>query len=343
MEHVTLKKGAKYFYISFFLVITIMSFLMLRPFINAILISIILAYLFFPIYKKLNKLIPHRNISSFIMVVLVLLIVIIPSILSIQLILQQFRSFSVEIKDIDAYLLGYADDIERSLNLPSLINLEAVTESLTTDLSKGFTNIITHFIMSIPFRLLETFIVIFILFYLFRDGERLLKALKDHLPIKSYYKEELFSEAAKVTKAVIYGTLVAAVSQGIAGAIGFYIFGINNYLIWGLVMAIFALFPFLGPAFVWMPTSIFFFISGETTRGILLFIYGALFVSSIDNIIKARIISKKARVHQIIILLGLVGGIGAFGVAGIVAGPLVLSLFIVFIRVYLREKRPVQS
>lgn len=339
MEHVTLRKGAKYFYIVFFLVISVLVFIMLRPFFNAILISIILAYIFFPIYRKLKSVLPYRNISSVVMVIIVLLIVIIPGILSIQLILQQFRTFSIDVKEMDAFLLGYIDDFEESLNLPEVVNLEAVTESLTSDLTKGLTDIITKFIRSIPFRILETFIVIFILFYLFRDGEKLLKLVKDHLPIKKLYKEELFLESERVVNAVIYGTLVAAVAQGAMGAIGFYIFGINNFLIWGLVMAILALFPFLGPAFIWVPASLFFLITGETTRGILLFIYGALLISSIDNIIKARIISRKARIHQALILLGLVGGIAAFGVPGIVIGPLVLSLLIVFLRVYLREKK----
>ena len=339
MDHVTLKKVAKYFFIALFLLIILISFFMLRPFINAIFISVILAYIFFPIYKIIRKFIPKNSISSFLMIVLVLLIVIIPSVLFIQLILQQFRTFSVEIKEIDASLLGYVDDIEESLNLPKIINLELITETISNDLTKGFTKIITEFIKSIPFRLLEVFIIIFILFYLFRDGERLLNSFKENLPIKKVYKDELFAESEKVTKAVIYGTLVAAVCQGIVGAIGFYIFGIDNYLIWGLVMTILALFPFVGPAFVWMPTSIFFLLTDQTTKGILLFIYGSLFISSIDNIIKASIISKKARVHQVIILLGLVGGIGTFGIAGIVMGPLILSLLIVFIRIYLRERK----
>ena len=339
MDHVTLKKGAKYFFIIFFLFIILISFFMLRPFINAIFISVILAYIFFPIYKIIRKFIPKNSVSSFLMIILILLIVIIPSTLFIQLILQQFRTFSVEIKEIDASLLGYVDDIEESLNLPKIINLELITETISNDLTKGFTKIITEFIKSIPFRLLEVFIIIFILFYLFRDGERLLNSFKENLPIKKVYKDELFAESEKVTKAVIYGTLVAAVCQGIVGAIGFYIFGIDNYLIWGLVMTILALFPFVGPAFVWMPTSIFFLLTDQTTKGILLFIYGSLFISSIDNIIKASIISKKARVHQVIILLGLVGGIGTFGIAGIVMGPLILSLLIVFIRIYLRERK----
>ena len=338
MEHITLKKGAKYFYVIFFLVILVLSFLMLRPFINAISISIILAYIFYTIYRKLHNIIPYKSVSSILMVIIVLLIVILPGILSVQLILQQFRYFSIDVKEMDAYLIGYTDDIEEYLNLPDFVNLEAITGSLTTDLTKGFTNIITTFIRSIPFRILETFIIIFVLFYLFRDGARLLKSINNHLPIKKIYKDELFLESEKVIKAVIYGTLVAAVAQGAMGAIGFYIFGIDNFLIWGLVMSILALFPFVGPAFVWVPASIFFFISGDTTKGILLFIYGALLISSIDNIIKARIISKKARIHQVIILLGLVGGIGIFGVPGIVIGPLVLSILIVFLRIYLREK-----
>jgi len=343
MKHITLKKGAKYFYIIFFIIISIISFFMLRPFTNAIIMSIIVTYIFYPIYRKLSKIITNKNLSALIMIVLVFLIVVVPSILFVQLILQQFRSFSVDIKEIDASLLGYADDLEEFLNLPSIINLEAITEGLSSDLTRGFTNIITNFIKSIPFRLLEMFIIIFISFYLFRDGERLLNSIKRHIPIKNKYKEEFFSESAKVTKAVIYGTFVAAVAQGVAGAIGFYIFGIDNYLIWGLVMTIFALFPFLGPVFIWLPTSIFFLITDQVTKGILLFIYGALFISSIDNVIKAGIISKKARIHQVIILLGLVGGLSTFGVSGIVMGPLILSLLIVFIKIYLRENQIAQK
>ena len=339
MEHITLKKGAKYFYVIFFLVVLLISYLMLRPFVNAILISVILAYIFYPIYRHISKYIKNKNISSIIMVFVVLLIVILPSILLVQLTLQQFRTFSVELKDLDFELLSYVDEIEERLDLPALINLEVIVDSLSNDLSRGFTNIITKFIRSIPFRVLETFIIIFILFYLFKDGERLLKSAKESIPIKKIYKEELFSEAGKVIRAVVYGTLVAAVAQGIVGAIGFYIFGIDNFLIWGLVMAMLALIPFLGPAFVWVPASLYFMFNDQLTKGILLFIYGTLLISSIDNIIKARIISKQAKVHLVIVFLGLMGGIATFGIAGVVMGPLILSLLIVFVRIYLRERK----
>ena len=116
--------------------------------------------------------------------------------------------------------------------------------------------------------------------------------------------------------------------------IGLLIIGVKSALLWGLVMMIFALVPFVGTPIVWIPLGLIEFISGNPAKGILVLLYGALVISSIDNIIKPRIIGKKAQVHPVLILLGVLGGIKMFGFVGLMFGPLLLALLLVLLDLY---------
>ena len=126
-----------------------------------------------------------------------------------------------------------------------------------------------------------------------------------------------------------------ALAQGALGTIGFYIFGVKSAIFWGVIMAIFALIPFIGPAIIWVPASLFLIINGiiansywEIGMGIGLFVYGVAIISTIDNILRIKLIGGKSEVHPLTGLIGIIGGIELFGLIGIFVGPILLSLLI---------------
>jgi len=128
------------------------------------------------------------------------------------------------------------------------------------------------------------------------------------------------------------------------GTLGLYIFGIKSPLVWGIIMVIACMIPFVGAPVVWFPLGVFKVIIGlnsgnnyETIMGIGLLAYGFIIVSSIDNLIRPKIIGDRARIHPTIILLGILGGLAIFGFIGIVVGPLILSLFLTFAEIYKTE------
>ena len=156
--------------------------------------------------------------------------------------------------------------------------------------------------------------------------------------------------AQEVIFATVYGVIIVAIIQGIVGTIGFIIFDVPSPILLGLLLTFAALIPFVGTALVWLPASALVFLNGylnaDTTmigKGIGLFLYGALVISLIDNLIRPKIISKEAKLHPVLILLGLFGGIRVLGPIGMVVGPLVLALLVSFVDIYQRDKHEISS
>ncbi len=145
---------------------------------------------------------------------------------------------------------------------------------------------------------------------------------------------------------LIYGYVVVALIQGLLGAFGFFIFGIHSPIFWGIVMTITALIPFIGTAIVWLPFALIKLFNGilanntnEIIGGILFILYGTIIISGIDNVLRPKIIGDKAKVHPILILVGVLGGLSLFGFIGVVIGPLILALFVAFLTAY-EENKP---
>jgi len=155
----------------------------------------------------------------------------------------------------------------------------------------------------------------------------------------------LIKRLKEIIHGVVYGYIIVALIQGILGGLGFFIFGINSPIFWGMVMSIFALIPFIGTGVIWLPASLLLIFDGIFQnsnnllfKGIGLLIYSFIFVSSLDNFLRPKLMSDKAKVHPLILFLGVLGGIFFFGPIGVIAGPLILSLTSVFIDAYLSKE-----
>jgi predicted PurR-regulated permease PerM len=202
----------------------------------------------------------------------------------------------------------------------------------------------SNVLFSLPSIILQIIITFFILFYLFKDGPELVKKCKDLLPLKRKYKAMVYLKLKETTHAVMYGSILIAMIQGALGALGFWFFGIKAFVIWGLVMAIFALVPFVGTAIIWIPAGLFLIAKGATQgntmmvwKGVGLLIYGTFIISSADNILKPKLIGDRAGLHPVIVLLGVLGGLSLFGFAGFIIGPLILTTLKSFIDIYQKE------
>jgi predicted PurR-regulated permease PerM len=203
----------------------------------------------------------------------------------------------------------------------------------------------SELVFSIPKFVLNFFVMIFVIFYLFKDGKKIIKHIKKLLPLRDIYKRHLFEKFGKVTYAIVYGYIVVAILQGILGGIGFFLFGVNSPLIWAIIMAFAALVPFVGTGLVWFPPALIKLINGIlagdamiTFGGALFIMYGLVIISGIDNVVRPKIIGDKAKVHPALILVGVLGGISLLGVVGLVVGPIILALFITFLKAYERDK-----
>jgi len=193
------------------------------------------------------------------------------------------------------------------------------------------------------------FVMLYIIFFLLIDGNKLIAKMKKAIPLKKQYHHKIQKTLEDTTHAIVFGTVVTALIQGGIAGIGYWIIGgFDNAILLGLLTAFFAIIPYLGSAIVWLPASAFVFLSGILTgspllltRGVGLFLFGALVVSTIDNLIKPHIIGGRANIHPVIILIGILGGL-RFGLVGVVMGPLILALFIRLTELFEKETKTVR-
>lgn len=346
--------------IFFFLIIAaiiMIGFLIIRPFISAILSGAVIAYLFHPLYKRFGRIIRNENARAFIISVLLVIIVTVPAIIVFSLLareaLDNYRSIGQH--QLGTNLVGVICAQEDNLlckSLNSLLSflpasdLNFYLQSIIGKITAGIFSSISGFLASIPNMMLNLMIVLFVVFYLLKDGNAAVKKLSRILPLTATQKSHIFRKFHKVTYGVFIGNLAIAAIQGVIGGIGFMLFGISSPLLWGFVMAIFALIPYFGTAIIWLPAAVNLLLIGVLKadnsfmiRGALLILYGVFIISLLDNFLKPKLIGARAEVHPLLVLLGVLGGINLFGIMGILLGPILLSLLIVLINIYEEEIR----
>ncbi|MFC1728170.1 AI-2E family transporter [Nanoarchaeota archaeon] len=342
---------SKIFFIIVFAVLTFAALWIIKPFIIILLGAGLLAYVSNPVYSRLLKKTKSKGLSATIILLIIILLLAVPFVSLTQ---------TVSKEGVQLYLLtkqkiatGKIIDIECSEEDTSLgcsINKnvqEFVSDTrnkfyLENVLSKGANFIVdksSDFLLMLPQIILFLFVMLFTVFYLLTDSKNFIEQVKSWIPLKESHKEMIFKQFANLTHATVYGQFVVALIQGGLGALVYLALGISSPIIWGLLTAFFALLPVLGTAIIWVPLAINLLINGFIIKGIILLLLGTFVISLIDNILKPRIIGKRTKLHPVLVLVGVVGGLITMGLIGIVLGPLIFSLLISFVEVYHKEKR----
>lgn len=171
-------------------------------------------------------------------------------------------------------------------------------------------------------------LMIYLLFFLLRDGERLSAYITRRLPLGDEKEHALFARFTSTTRAMMKGTIIVSILQGMLGAILFSIVGIPNAILWGALMAFAALIPALGPGIVWIPAGIILFLSGDVWQAIVVFVGGATLVGLLDNVLRPVLVGRDTEMPDALVLFAILGGLVSFGIAGIVIGPVAAALLL---------------
>jgi len=332
-ETLDIHKQSKYFFIVTVIAFLLFSLFLVRSFIIPLLSGILLAYIFFPVYKFLRKTVFSQNLAAMLTILSVILIFIIPLFFTANALIGQSITLFQEIKSMD--LSRFEEKIPEFLrgNVNFDDYIKDALNKLTLSLARGTSD----FLISLPKKLLEFFVMFFVMFYMLKEGKSLIEKIRLHIPLKEKYRRHVSERFNSVIYATIYGIVITAIVQGTVGAIGLWIFGVPSPLLWGLVMTILAMIPFVGPAFVWLPAALFKLGTGDTFQGVGLILYGIFIVSTIDNVVRPKIIGSKGDIHPALVLLGVLGGLEVFGLLGIILGPLILAISAVFLSLYVDE------
>ena len=168
------------------------------------------------------------------------------------------------------------------------------------------------------------FAMLFALFFLVRDGDSIGRVLRDLLPLPRNERDRLMRDTRDLVIASVGAGVLVAIAQGTLGGLAFWALGLPAAAFWGVVIAFCSLIPVVGAALVWVPGALWLFLSGYVGRGILMVVIGALGISMADNILRPLLLSGRTQVNGLVIFLGLLGGVAAFGFIGLVIGPIVL-------------------
>lgn len=171
-------------------------------------------------------------------------------------------------------------------------------------------------------------LMLYVLFFLLKDGERLGSYLMKIFPLGDEKEKMIFFSFTSTTRAIIKGTVIVSLVQGLLGAILFAIAGVPSPILWGTLMAILALIPAIGPGLVWVPVGVILLLSGDVFGAIVVLAGGATLVSLADNVLRPILIGRDTEMPDALILLSILGGLATFGLAGIVIGPVIAALFI---------------
>ncbi len=331
----------------------VLCYYLLKDILLVIISGCALSYIFYPLFKKINKQIKKKRIAALVTIITILLLFTIPLFIMINAAIGETNKIITTVNTITEkqnqkectnifcrtynQIYNSSNSIFKQYNS----NIEDNGKKIINTIAKSISEASYNFIVNIPAIVIKTFIILFIMYYLFIDGENVIEGIKSIIPLQKKNQEILFERVNTITFSVLYGQLITAIIQGTIGGIGFFILGLPNPILWGFIMTLLALIPFIGTVLVWGPASIFLVIIGIIDgnniliiKGVILFFYGLLIISTIDNIIKPKIIGKKADVHPLIVLIGIIVGINFFGLIGIILGPLTLSLTITLIKMY---------
>ena len=325
---------SKYFFLFCFLLLIVASIFVIHKYLIAIGGAIILAYIFYPLYRRLHTIIHNRSLAALTLSLLLVLVTLIPIIFAANALVGESVHFFQSVNSLEGTDL--TDKITNLLG--DNFNVNYYLRELLNKFSLYVANSTSNFILSFPQKLLNGFIMVFIMYYLFKEGREFIAELKAWLPLRRQYKDLMTEQFDQVVYAVLYGTVVTAFIQGFVGMIGLWVFGVDSPVLLGLLMILLAMLPFVGPAIVWLPAAILKVMEGDNVNGIGLLIYGLLIVSTVDNIIRPKLIGMKSKVHPVVVLLGVLGGLSAFGLLGVIIGPLLLAIALEFFKIYLRDQ-----
>jgi predicted PurR-regulated permease PerM len=172
------------------------------------------------------------------------------------------------------------------------------------------------------------------MYYLFRDGHKIVNALPNMLPLERAQSEKIFARTREVISASLYGVLVIASIQGGLGGLMFWILGLPSPLVWAVVMALLAMIPMAGAFLVWVPAAIFLGLSGSWPKAIILTVWGTLVIGTVDNFLRPKLVGEKTKLHELFIFFSVLGGLKVFGILGIVLGPVVLAITLALLDVF---------
>jgi predicted PurR-regulated permease PerM len=311
----------------------------LWPFWGAVFWGTVLAIIFNPVQRRLvARLRGRRNLAALLNVLLVLVVAILPlAFIAGSLVTegaalyQRTRSGSVDFglyfQQAQAALPGWLHDLLAHFDL---FNMDSLRDKLSQGAMQASRFLATRAVSigQDTFQFVVNLgIMLYLLFFLLRDGAVLSRRMLRAIPLSDEHKEPLMQKFTTVVRATVKGNVAVAAVQGVLGGFIFWALGIQGALLWGVIMGFLSLLPAVGSALVWVPVAAYFLLTGALWQGIVLVLFCVLVIGMVDNLLRPLLVGKETKLPDYVILISTLGGMALVGLNGFVIGPLVAALF----------------
>ncbi len=318
---------------SLILALFTLTFFILKPIAMPIIFGLLCAYIFGPVYKMLQKVTRNKNIAASLLVLGLSLIIIIPIIYFVPVVVNQAFEIYVMLQN-----LNLTEIIQNFVKTDIASTLAINLDNIIGQFFSGFLNQFKDILTNVAALAFQFAVFLFTFYFATRDADELAAYIRSLSPFSKATETRFLQEFRGITNAIIFGQVLIGITQGLALGAGLFFLGVPNALILTFIASLASIIPVLGSWLIWLPVSIFLLATGETFAGIFLLLYGALFVSSIDNLLRPYILSRQSTLPIALSLIGTIGGLFFFGIAGLVLGPLVIAYTLIIIEFYRHGK-----
>ncbi len=339
------------FFMGFLALVTLAFLAILLPFYSALMWAVILAMLFAPVQRALMRRMPRRaNTATLVTLSAVILMVIIPVIgLTMSLVNQgaqiygRIRSgelnFGAYLGKIIEAMPGW---LHRMLDAQGLLDLPSIQQRLaesSSEIGQFLASQAVNIGQNTVHILASTGVLLYVLFFLLRDGGQLAAMFYRAIPLEDEPKNHLLGKFAAVIKATVKGNVAVAIVQGALGGIILWALGIQGVILWSVVMAFLSLLPAVGSGLIWGPIALYFLATGATWQGVVLLAYGVCVIGMVDNVLRPVLVGKNTKMPDYVVLVSTIGGMSLFGLNGFVIGPMIAALFMAAWDLYVAPDR----
>ncbi|MCX6178780.1 MAG: AI-2E family transporter [Chlorobiales bacterium] len=325
------------------LFISAIFFAMIRYFLMVIVLAAIFSALAMPVFNRFDRWFRGRKSLSAAMTLFTLfLIVFIPLAVLLSIVIEQAsRIGSVALPWIQHQFKEPAAFNEQLRTLPFYAELEIYRENILQKAGEFadkagslFLNSVSSFTYSAVNDLFLLFIFLYTMFFFLKDGQKILAKVLSFLPLTETDQHRLLDKFLSVTRATIKGSMVIGILQGSLAGLALHLAGIESAIFWGTMMSVISVLPIIGSGLIWFPAVLYLAATGHYPQALGVLLFCVLVVGQIDNIIRPILVGRDTQMHELLIFFGTLGGIGLFGVFGVIMGPIIAALFMTVWEMY---------
>jgi len=307
-------------------------FYTLRFFIDAFLGSLI----FYVLFRKFQRYLTHTRkwksgLSAVVIILITLLIVVIPVTIVLDLIIPRITLFFTE----GSITMHAVKELDKKISAST--GYQFLSEQNITALQARAGEFITGFFSTSLGIITSLILMYFVLFYMLINTGTMEQTMFEYLPVDNTLLKRFTTELEMQTFSNAIGAPLLALVQGLIAAFGYWIFGVDEPLFWGLMTGFFSFLPVIGTAAIWVPAAVFQYSMGYHWQGIAIFLYGLFVIGLLDNVLRFVFQKRFADVHPLVTVIGVLAGISLFGIPGIIFGPLLISYFLLLMKILNEE------